>query len=89
MSFKVAPHAGARIETFSSLAISGFAPSLPMRERELKLDRKAALVEVNRSLPMRERELKPHSALRMSLTTKSLPMRERELKRFSGDCLHP
>ena len=60
LAARVAPHAGARIETPDWHLAHCFAWSLPMRERELKL---AAYPQGARgwlSLPMRERELKLH-----------------------------
>ena len=52
-------------------------PSLPMRERELKLLNEGRQVILDVSLPMRERELKlPGTGLPRS-ADKSLPMRER------------
>ena len=57
---RVAPHAGARIETSLPLSPPGLPLSLPMRERELKHGFCAALQLPIRSLPMRERELKHH-----------------------------
>ena len=55
---RVAPHAGARIETFCTGTFDMSAPSLPMRERELKLGGGRTAPGVEESLPMRERELK-------------------------------
>ncbi len=55
-------------------------PSLPMRERELKLLNEGRQVILDVSLPMRERELKLEYGGCYSAFNMSLPMRERELK---------
>ena len=54
----VAPHAGARIETLYTELEDSVKPSLPMRERELKLRQPLRTSAQIASLPMRERELK-------------------------------
>mgnify|MGYP000938990369 CR=1 FL=1 len=55
---RVAPHAGARIETLAVNAADGRRVSLPTRERELKHRQQAINDVVHPSLPTRERELK-------------------------------
>ena len=76
----VAPHAGARNETDCFVIGSWIAASLPMRERELKLESVLYGAEMLMSLPMRERELKLNNWSFDKPVIKSLPMRERELK---------
>ena len=57
-----------------------YAPSLPTRERELKLDVKEYGTHYFVSLPTRERELKPLPPRPSVASCRSLPTRERELK---------
>ena len=52
---KVAPHAGARIETCQSKSGALPSMSLPMRERELKPQMQTVSLHGSWSLPMRER----------------------------------
>ena len=56
--FGVAPHAGARIETFTVAPDLRGGESLPTRERELKPAYRVRRRSGTRSLPTRERELK-------------------------------
>ena len=55
---RVAPHAGARIETFSAGLRLRPSGSLPTRERELKHAAPPSVRARDTSLPTRERELK-------------------------------
>ena len=56
---RVAPHAGARIETTNTGCNKTVTTSLPTRERGLKLGSAVDLSQPVMSLPTRERGLKP------------------------------
>ena len=59
---------------------TGIQPSLPVRERGLKLWGRGAVALRRASLPVRERGLKQYIRLAVGLVRRSLPVRERGLK---------
>ena len=77
---EVAPHVGAWIETYATLAQQERTQSLPMWERGLKHSTLVELHKVLKSLPMWERGLKPLSQVVEAARALSLPMWERGLK---------
>ena len=76
----VAPRAGAWIEICSGWLIWGKPPSLPVRERGLKLILLVLFLAFSGSLPVWERGLKSYDSVDRLTDVKSLPVRERGLK---------
>ena len=81
---RVAPHAGAWIETRHRPSPLPQPPSLPMRERGLKPAKDGHRERSKVSLPMRERGLKLPEPETPEQAKQSLPMRERGLKPDKG-----
>ena len=79
---RVAPRAGAWIETNRHAEVKLDAWSLPVRERGLKLLISENPIARIGSLPVRERGLKPSRLGRCNRYTQSLPVRERGLKQI-------
>ena len=77
---RVAPYAGAWIETRLSYGNLLQRLSLPTRERGLKQHNAKIMSCKLKSLPTRERGLKLHFLNLLRTLTKSLPTRERGLK---------
>ncbi len=87
MIARVAPHAGAWIETFVNKSYSNPTWSHPMRVRGLKHDNAVDAEPVALSHPMRVRGLKRSSCSFSAKEPESHPMRVRGLKQhITQDC---